>query len=504
MNRLQSPIPLLLACILGGLLLAGTPAGVDAAGAGERYLVVFDAKQVAAGEATRLLEAHGARVERPLFDAGMAIVTTDRSSFARSFAALPGVAGVRRDGVRDDLYRTQSAAELAAISVRGLPAAGEDGRTAGASAHPDFVDWTERPPRGPEVPGSRLTQTPFWPFTWSWAKTEAPAAWALGHTGHPDVTVAIVGSGLDYTHPELVGRVDLDRSVNFVPEDAALVEQLFPGAHPIADLGLHSSYVASIITCTAFGQPCYAPNATLVGVKVQNKDEEGTLGDLVTGIRYAGQIKADVVVVPDLYGLYDWRIPEERLDILAVLRAVTFAKLRGSLVIGASWGSVFGEIGKNADLDPLVVQLPAQGGTLVAGSIGNDDQWSSFTDYGFTLVDVGAPGGYVDPETVEPPPGVNVFTVGVCSSFTQFTRFFDFPSICNKNESAQYIFSFGARAAAAEVAGVAALVDSKWGGHLPGVLVGFQILRTADDILDPGIDPFSGHGRINTRRAVTE
>lgn len=502
MKRFRRPVPLLLAALASVLLAAPAAA---AAPAGERYLVVFDAQQIAADRATGLLEAHGARVERPLFDLGMAIVTSDRASFAESFATLPGVAGVRPDGVRSDLYRVPTLAEFASARVRSLPAAARDGEPRStAAAGSAFVDWTERPERGPEVPGSRLTQTPFWPFTWSWAKTEAPAAWALGHTGHPDVTVAIIGSGLDYTHPELVGRVDLDRSVNLVPEDAALVEQLFPGAHPIADLGLHSTYVASIITCTAFGQPCYAPNATLVGVKVQNKDEEGTLGDLVDGIRYAGQIGADVIVLPDLYGLYDWRVSEDRVEILAVIRAVAYAKLRGALVVGASWGSIRNELGQNADLDLLTVQLPAQGGTLVAGSLGNDDQWSNFTDYGFSLVDVGAPGGYVDPETLQPPPDVNVFTVGVCSSFTQFTRIFDFPSICNKTAGPQYIFSFGARSAAAEVAGVAALVDGKWQGNLPGVLVGFQIVRTADDVLDPGIDPYSGHGRINTRRALTE
>lgn len=208
--------------------------------------------------------------------------------------------------------------------------------------------------------------------------------------------------------------------------------------------------------------------------------------------------------MPDLYGLFDLRDRDDRLDVLAVLRAVLFAQARGSLVIGASWGSVRGEIGKNADLDPLTLQLPSQAGTLVVQSTGPEDQWSNFTDYGFTLIDVSAPGGYVDPETVQPPPDVNIFTVGVCSSFTQFTRIFDFPSICNKDTGPQYVFSFGSRSAAADAAGVAALIDSRWHGLAPGFLVRAKLLATADDILEPGRDAFSGHGRVNARRAVTE
>jgi hypothetical protein len=105
---------------------------------------------------------------------------------------------------------------------------------------------------------------------------------------------------------------------------------------------------------------------------------------------------------------------------------------------------------------------------------------------------------------VEPPPGVNVITVGICSSFTQFTRIRDFPSECNKDTGPQYIFSFGSRSAVADAAGVAALIDSRWHGFLPGVLVRAKLLNTADDILEPGIDAFSGHGRVNARRGVTE
>lgn len=75
----------------------------------------------------------------------------------------------------------------------------------------------------------------FFARQWHLNAISAPEAWEAGKTGSSDVTVAILDTGIDYTYPDLVGLVDLDRSVFFIPEDDAFVQQFFPGAHPIAD-----------------------------------------------------------------------------------------------------------------------------------------------------------------------------------------------------------------------------------------------------------------------------
>jgi subtilisin family serine protease len=75
-------------------------------------------------------------------------------------------------------------------------------------------------------------------YVWQWNMRSIGAhkAWAAGKLGSPDVTVAILDSGIDYDAPDLRGLVDLSRSRSFVPSDNAINRRPVPHAPP--DLGL--------------------------------------------------------------------------------------------------------------------------------------------------------------------------------------------------------------------------------------------------------------------------
>ncbi len=491
-------------CVYGILSLVLTlaapafAAGPLTPAAGEqRYVVLFDQAAVQGSDAVQMIAARGGKVVHALPEIGAAIVSSRGTRFMTEMRATPGVVGVSRDLPRQFYSSSPVNRSIDQVRIAKVPG----GATLPALGAVD----SESSGLGRTVTEANLLAAPFFRagFQWDLRKIQAPGAWAQGALGDPNVTVTIVGSGIDYTHPELEGKVDLDRSVNFVPEDAALVQELFPGAHPIADLGIHGSYVASLITCNAFGQACVAPNTTIVGVKVTDLTEKGTAGTLALGLVYAGLIGSDVIVLPEDIGKRQPNVPEELVDIVLVHRATQFAKATGAIVLAATW-TEFGALGIDADADGNQQLVPQQSGAVAVGATGTEDQWSGLSNFGFSLIDVAAPGGQVDLETVQPPPGIFVFSVGICTSFTQNTRFGPLPDICNKNQPPQYIFSFGVRSAVGFASGVAALIDSEYGGAKRGGFIRSKLLGTADDILAPGRDAVSGAGRVNALRAVTE
>jgi subtilisin family serine protease len=331
-------------------------------------------------------------------------------------------------------------------------------------------------------------------FQWNMRRMNADDAWALGHLGDPAVTVAFVDSGLDYTHPEMVGKVDLSRSVSFVPEDDAILESLFPGAHPVADLNFHGTMAAAQAICNAFGTACVSPNATLVGVKAIDRNYATTPGRMISGVEYAVSIGADIIAIPYTITFEDRNSEENKAAILAMKRAFKAAQdddilviTEASLVIPQPWIPVDAD----NDGDNLIwpAQLPK---TLTIGSTGINDEFSNFNNYGESLIDITAPGGSV--------PFISNFVsvnLGPCSRFSVV------PALAGCQTQIRYVGIIGTIPGVGLAAGLAALVDSREGGALDGKVIKDHMINTSDDLLDPGFDALTGWGRINALTAVT-
>lgn len=117
---------------------------------------------------------------------------------------------------------------------------------------------------------------------WGVARVEAPAAWKQGQGR--GIKVAVIDTGVDCTHPDL--QCDFSKGANI----------LEPGADPMDD-NEHGTHVSGTIAGRGNGGGLLgvAPQATIIPVKVLNKDGEGSLSDIVKGINWATKAGVDVI-----------------------------------------------------------------------------------------------------------------------------------------------------------------------------------------------------------------
>jgi subtilisin family serine protease len=112
----------------------------------------------------------------------------------------------------------------------------------------------------------------------------APEAWAAGYDG-AGVTVAVLDSGIDATHPDLAGQID--DKVSFVP------------GSDTSDVDGHGTHVASTIVGTgAASGGVYkgvAPGADLIVGKVLGDDGFGADSWVLAGMQWAAESGADIV-----------------------------------------------------------------------------------------------------------------------------------------------------------------------------------------------------------------
>lgn len=337
----------------------------------------------------------------------------------------------------------------------------------------------------PDSPAAPQTAA-FFPRQWHLRAIGAHNAWAAGRLGSPDVTVAVLDTGIAYTHADLAGLVDLSRSASFVPSDDALVAAFFPGAHPVADLHYHGTHVAATIASNALAAAGVTSRTTLIGVKVLNVNGSGSFSSTLNGILYATDAGADVINM-SLGGFFTKAGNGQFVGIIN--RAMNYAHRNGTLVV-VSAGN------ESIDLDhdgngfktycsaSNVVCVSATGPTAQAGINGpwtNVDAFAGYSNYGRSAINVAAPGG-------------NASAVwAACSRFS-----LQIP-VCR---TGTFVVGLGGTSMAApHVSGLAALLVDEYGSGNPSQIRSI-LQQSADDLGQPGTDPFYGKGRINAPRAL--
>jgi lantibiotic leader peptide-processing serine protease len=354
------------------------------------------------------------------------------------------------------------------------------------------------------------TGATFFPRQWHLRAIGADQAWAAGYRGSENVKVAILDTGIDYTYPDLAGRVDLGLSRDFVTWttiDQQLRNLAFPTLHPILDLHGHGTHVGSTVVSNGIVNAGVTQNVTLIGVKVLSARGSGSSADILGGIMYAADAGADVINM-SLGGTF--RKSANPGFVAVINRAITYANRKGVVVVVSAGNSRLdmdhdGDSYKTYCSAPTVVCVSATGPGAMAGVNGpwtDIDTPAYYTNFGRSAVDVSAPGGnYVINALGQ---AVSTGAVWAACSKQRLTEVAPGQwayHTCSANPLSNFTVGMhGTSMASPHVSGLAALLVERHGKN-PGRVR--QILhQSADKLGDSGNDPYHGKGRINIPRAL--
>jgi thermitase len=280
---------------------------------------------------------------------------------------------------------------------------------------------------------------PYFNLQWMLPKIGAPDFWDKAPA--TPIIVAVIDTGVDYTHEDLANKVI--KGYDFINNDNDPMDDHFHGTH-----------VAGIVaaeTNNAVGIAGVAPSAKILAIKVLSRNGEGTDLQISKGIIYAADNGAKVINLS--LGGPGWSFV---LD-----DAIQYARKKGCLVVASA-----GNAGTNE------IYYPASyNGVVSVAATDSYDKKAFFSNFG-PDVDIAAPG------------------VDILSTY-------------NKDGTPGYVYASGTSMAAPVVCGAAALIFAGNPTYTGDQLQRALLLAT-DDLGIPGRDDYFGYGLVDLRKAALQ
>lgn len=389
-----------------------TPARLQAQSSGEEFVVAYD--PAAEDAAMAAIATAGGTVLDVTESAGLALVGADDAGFLDQVRAAPEVTGAARN-------------RSVGTSRPGMPPRfAEERPTATARSAAAGTSASPRPARG------RYGAEPLADLQWDMAMIGATPSGAWRRATGRGVTVGVIDTGVDASHPDLAPNFSRSLSRNFTMDIPAIDGPCeFATCIDPADTdgAGHGSHVAGTIAGArnGVGIAGVAPDATIVNVRAGQDSGYFFLYETVAALTYAGDAALDVVNMsfytdPWLYNCEsaaDYvegaptqaEIEDQAFIRSTVLAALDYATERGVTLVAAE-GNEHTNLALPTRTDatspdyppgtaaPRTVtdnclDLPSEGPDVVSVSaVGPSGTKSDYSNYGFGDVEVAAPGGW--------------------------------------------------------------------------------------------------------------
>lgn len=218
---------------------------------------------------------------------------------------------------------------------------------------------------------------------------DALRAWDI-ETGNPNLVVAVVDTGVDYTHPDLAGNIwtneaeangvtGVDDDGNGVIDDIHGFNAITGTGDPLDDHG-HGSHCSGTIGAKGDdgkGIVGVNWNVKIMGAKFLSKDGSGSTEGAIKAIDYANKMGAKVLSNSWGGGGFSQ----------ALLEAIQRTNASGAVFVAAA-GNESNNNDANASY-PASYDVP---NIISVAAIDNKGRMASFSNYGKTKVHVAAPG----------------------------------------------------------------------------------------------------------------
>ena len=274
-------------------------------------------------------------------------------------------------------------------------------------AEPNYIVSKTATPNDPQFSNlwglHNTGQSVFGVFGTPDADIDATEAWDIS-TGSSSIVVAVIDSGVDYTHPDLAANmwaapaaftVNVGGILTTCPAGSRGFNAITHVCDPMDDNG-HGTHVAGTIGATGNnGTGVTGVNwiTRIIGGKFLNSSGNGSTADAIETINFMIQAKAafgsgaNIRVLNNSWGGGGFST--------SLQTAIANAEANNMLFVAAAGNGGPDSVGDNNDIFPFYPASYTNANVVSVASTTSNDFRSGFSNYGATSVDLAAPGSRI-------------------------------------------------------------------------------------------------------------